>query len=244
MKGLSLIEPWASLMVLGHKLIETRKWAPRQYKGAVAIHASLSKECTKPAYVADLCARAGLGPIFAPDYAWPYGKIVAAGELVSCVRTEEINVLTPQERALGDYTPGRRAWGFRDFWRLPEPIHCRGARSLWDVPPEVEAEITAQKARLAAVAAPQNGNGHAVPPLLFEPSPPADILDRAKQWAAENGLRGDLTADWATVRYPIEGHGFVVTLRERTGEQRIATARFDQAGNPQMWTLDGTGGKA
>ena len=239
MKGLSLCEPWASFMALSFKKIETRSWSTR-YVGVVALQASRSKECIKPEYVADLCARAGLGAVFAPDYAWPLGKVVAVGELIACLKTEEVPALAPQERALGNYEPGRYAFGFRDVWRLPEPIPCRGALSLWEVPPEVEHEIAAQKARLAAAAALENGNGH-TPPLLFEPRPPDDLLDRARRWAAENGLVGDLNAEWALVRYPVEGHGFVVTLQERTGAQRTATARFDQAGNPTMWTLDTKG---
>ena len=41
MKTLSLIQPWASLIALGEKRIETRSWGTR-YRGPLAIHASLS----------------------------------------------------------------------------------------------------------------------------------------------------------------------------------------------------------
>jgi hypothetical protein len=234
------MEPWASLMARGHKRVETRSWSTR-YVGLVAIQASRSKECVKPEYVADLCTRAGLPAIFAPDHAWPLGKLVAVGELVACARTEEA-VVTPQERALGDYSAKRFAFAFRDVWRLPEPIPCRGALSLWEVPPEVEREIAAQKARLAVAAAPVNGNGHAVP----EPPPPepqAILLD-AIEWAKECGLRGSIHADGPTrVDFPQRGHGYWVQLRERTGQQQMGTARFTADGRRAMWTLDGKGGQ-
>ena len=39
MKALTLTQPWASLVALGHKQIETRSWATR-YRGPLAIHAA------------------------------------------------------------------------------------------------------------------------------------------------------------------------------------------------------------
>ena len=41
-KVLSLIQPWASLAVLGHKKIETRSWNTK-YRGELFIHASSKK---------------------------------------------------------------------------------------------------------------------------------------------------------------------------------------------------------
>jgi hypothetical protein len=40
---LSLLQPWASLLVFGEKMIETRSWKT-SYRGPVAIHASLSEK--------------------------------------------------------------------------------------------------------------------------------------------------------------------------------------------------------
>ena len=39
MKALSIIQPWAELIVLGHKDIENRTW-PTKVRGRVAVHAS------------------------------------------------------------------------------------------------------------------------------------------------------------------------------------------------------------
>jgi hypothetical protein len=41
MKALTLYQPWASLVALGHKTVETRKWATT-YRGPLAIHAGIS----------------------------------------------------------------------------------------------------------------------------------------------------------------------------------------------------------
>ena len=39
MKALTLWQPWASLVALGHKRIETRCWSTK-YRGDLAIHAA------------------------------------------------------------------------------------------------------------------------------------------------------------------------------------------------------------
>jgi hypothetical protein len=41
-------------------------------------------------------------------------------------------MLSPSEKAFGDYTPGRYAWLLADVRRLPEPIPARGALGLWE----------------------------------------------------------------------------------------------------------------
>jgi hypothetical protein len=38
MKGLTLTQPWATLVAIGAKRIETRSW-PTRYRGLLAIHA-------------------------------------------------------------------------------------------------------------------------------------------------------------------------------------------------------------
>lgn len=42
MKVLSIQQPWASLIVQGHKRIETRSWNTK-YRGDILIHASIGK---------------------------------------------------------------------------------------------------------------------------------------------------------------------------------------------------------
>ena len=42
MKAISLLQPWASLVVMGAKTIETRGWGTK-YRGPILIHASKGK---------------------------------------------------------------------------------------------------------------------------------------------------------------------------------------------------------
>ena len=64
----------------------------------------------------------------------PRGAIVATGELVDCIRItpEFVATLSPDELALGDYTPGRYAWKLANVKRLPEPIPAKGKQGLWN----------------------------------------------------------------------------------------------------------------
>jgi hypothetical protein len=156
MKAISLWQPWATLITIGAKRIETRSWATR-YRGPLAIHAA--KRWT--GRQASLC---GHGVFFEvlhtlPGYApnrlgnaiqywrpvFQFGYVVATCRLIACVRTEEIlhnnlwvacvspTKLPPYEQEFGDYTPRRWAW-ILDVVRPLPPITFRGGRGLFNVP--------------------------------------------------------------------------------------------------------------
>lgn len=154
MKALSLIQPWATLVTIRAKRMETRSWST-SYRGRIAVHASKGF----PIDCRELCGewpfdealtRAGIN-------AWPRlprGAIIATCELIACVPTRGIEQrrgelwtrypFSDRERAFGDFTPGRWAWLLADVQALAEPIPCRGALGLWDVPVDIEACIAQQ----------------------------------------------------------------------------------------------------
>lgn len=112
MKVLSLLQPWATLLVRGDKLVETRSW-PTKYRGPVFIHASgaLNKRYKDSEFTP---AMQSLEPVFKdfikPDKL-PFGRIIGMVEIVTNVRTEELKpILTDQEIAFGDYSTGQWAW--------------------------------------------------------------------------------------------------------------------------------------
>lgn len=131
MKALSLLQPWASLVVLGHKKIETRGWAT-DYRGLLLIHASSGK---KGALVAQL-------PVisqYIPDFkALPFGAIIGEARLVDVVRLGEDNDaaalsgITLEEGAFGTYTAGRWGWVLEDAVAYDEPIPAKGRLGLWE----------------------------------------------------------------------------------------------------------------
>lgn len=145
MKIISLWEPWMTFMLRGWKKWETRSWAP-SYRGPMALHAAKTTKCLDDAEL--MLTAAGIkGSIFDPDPPgfpqekkdWPLGCIVAVAVLKDCIPTEKANP-SPQERALGDYSPERFAWIFENF-RPVKALPFRGMQGLKPLPAEVEAKL-------------------------------------------------------------------------------------------------------
>ena len=90
-KALSLWQPHADLIALGHKTIETRSW-PTRYRGQLLICAAktwniqvrTSIDCYKDAAICqeNLAVQDALLP---PDYTPRLGEAVALGELIDCI---------------------------------------------------------------------------------------------------------------------------------------------------------------
>jgi len=149
-KVLTLTQPWATLIAIGAKQIETRSWST-PYRGPLAIHAAKGYPTWARGVRFDepfLSApwRAGIKP----DMPLPTGAIVAVCTLVDCVPTRQswkdddsawLRTLYPgggwdvppdePERSFGDYAPGRFAWLLADVQELRAPIPARGALGLW-----------------------------------------------------------------------------------------------------------------
>jgi activating signal cointegrator 1 len=159
MKVLTLWEPWATLMAMGAKKIETRHWSDN-YRGPVAIHsakgglsqAELFEQCCVPWFLNVLkddakILKAAMSPRQVRD-AFPCGHIIAVGTLVDCLPVESLVCLpgvfedypkldTQQERAFGNYESGRWGFVFENVKRLPAPIPFKSRQGkLLEVDPK------------------------------------------------------------------------------------------------------------
>lgn len=157
MKALTLTQPWATLVAIGAKRIETRSWST-SYRGDLLIHAGaglgpvggkkgLVMQCARKHFLPALDAimpehLRGIGSPALIAERLPLGAIIAVCRLHHCCPTEHIasdwwrknnlsHCLTDQEHAFGDYSPGRYAWLLADIRALPEPVPCKGALGLW-----------------------------------------------------------------------------------------------------------------
>lgn len=135
MKILSLWEPWATLMAIGAKRIETRSWRT-EYRGWLAIHAAKAGMPDAEAIrTNDKAFRLALaGESFAP------GCIVALVWLERCYPTKHC-APPRQEEAFGNFGPNRYAWVTSSLHRLQRPLPFRGAQGLRTLPIAIERRV-------------------------------------------------------------------------------------------------------
>lgn len=142
MRCITLMQPWATLVALGAKKIETRSWRT-PYRGPLAIHAAKSF----PKWAREICLEPDFAVELGPD-TLPLGTIVATCRLVACIPTRELQenrviqvdpvarcpdfYLDETERRFGDYAPGRWAWLLADVEPEPAPVPAKGALGLWE----------------------------------------------------------------------------------------------------------------
>lgn len=148
MKALTIWQPWATLIALGEKCIETRSWSTT-YRGPLAIHAGTHWSDFQ-GYTAlwgnhfrDVLARHRVIP--SQKYGMvpmdlPLGVVVATCTLVQCEEINQalIDSLSEQETAFGNYTLGRYAWVLEGIQKLHHPIPARGLQRLWNWEPIAE----------------------------------------------------------------------------------------------------------
>ena len=148
MKVLSILQPWASLVVLGHKKIETRSWNTK-YRGELLIHASAMKIRLQDGMypLIDHMERIG----FMENYSeLPYGAIIGKAILIDVVPSEGFYLFASngisnieQEQAFGDYSPNRFLWILHNPVLFDEPIPCKGELGIWNF--DVDHEIKRQE---------------------------------------------------------------------------------------------------
>ena len=133
MKAISLWEPWASLVAIEAKKIETRSWQT-SHRGLIAIHAARHYSMKTAAFAnSEPC----LSIFRREKVEWgkfSFGCIIAVCELTDVFPLIERAAtfrLSEQERAFGDYSPGRFAWLLKNTRRLRDPIPYRGRQGLF-----------------------------------------------------------------------------------------------------------------
>ena len=131
MKALTIKQPWAHLITIGRKTIETRTWYS-SYRGPLAIHAGRSGDWMAMGFLAS--HRPDLVPT--DDYA--KGVITATADMVDCRP-----LATADEEAAVCECDGLQGFVLENIRRLDEPIPTRGQLGLWDVPPDVVERLLA-----------------------------------------------------------------------------------------------------
>ena len=144
MKALSIWQPYASLIAIKAKQYETRSWATK-YRGLLAIHAAAKS----PAAVYKILnydvvreIEKALAPLGSTTEnidrlrakCLPLGKVIAIANLTDCIEiTPEFAAsVSAEERAFGDWAPGRYAWKFENVSPLPFFVQAKGQQGIWN----------------------------------------------------------------------------------------------------------------
>lgn len=135
MKAFTTYQPYAFAIAVGLKGYETRT-RRTHIRGRVAVHAGKKRIDAQEVYMNAMVAARG------NEHAYhlcrkhrkeEYGAVIGTVEIIDCVPVEEIiDKLTPLERALGDYSPGRFAWVLQNPVMFATPIPARGQQGWWN----------------------------------------------------------------------------------------------------------------
>lgn len=133
MLGISLWEPWTTLVMIGAKRFETRGWSTK-YRGPILIHASKRDQELKAA-LNQAPYRSVLYEVgFSKPEHFKLGCALGIVDLVEIYPTEEVRgTISQQERAFGDYSDKRFAWQLENIRRFEEAIPMKGMQKLFEV---------------------------------------------------------------------------------------------------------------
>lgn len=146
MKTLSLTQPWAMLVGIGAKRIETRSWST-SYRGPLAIHASKRFPKYARDFTLDPDCYATMQTMGYKARCWtpriPLGAVVATCNLIACVPMKmgepeplgSYSYLLRDNRLelmFGNYANGRWAWILSDVKCFERPIPAKGSLGLWN----------------------------------------------------------------------------------------------------------------
>lgn len=126
MRAITLEQPFASLVSIGAKTIETRSWSTA-YRGPLAIHSAKTFIPVTDSYCRSLLILAGLD-----CEQLPLGKIIVIARLAGCKKVIAPEIPCYPQLAFSNFTPGRYALELADIKPLPKPVPADGGQGLWD----------------------------------------------------------------------------------------------------------------
>jgi hypothetical protein len=131
-KVITLHQPWASLVAMGIKKVETRSWKTG-YRGELLIHASQS--ITKEGLALSRHPKVKLD-----FYHLPVGQIIGSVKLdnvvksadwLFCAKVSKAHKEAKRESLLGDLSGNRFAWDLTNPVLFKQPVPARGFQKLW-----------------------------------------------------------------------------------------------------------------
>lgn len=126
MRALTVLQPWAGLILLDEKRVETRSWYTK-IRGTVAIHAGLDTKWLRK--FSDLSEHWACTAT---------GFILGTVEIVDCILLDHIaeseyrGLANEKERKVGDWSSGRYGFILQNPILFDEPIPAKGKQGWWN----------------------------------------------------------------------------------------------------------------
>lgn len=145
MKALTILQPWSTAIAVGLKQYETRS-RRTNYRGSLAIHAGVLGDEDSFWGLIDagipLLDHINHSPWSAAGITvqdLPHGAVLAVADLTDCLLMDDalISSISPQERAMGHWEPGRYAYRLDNVRPLTVPVPARGYQGFWEWSPDV-----------------------------------------------------------------------------------------------------------
>ena len=123
MKALTIKQPWASLIINGHKTYELRSWKTT-YRGKILIHTSKQEEKKEIKRFEN----------YNLDYI--NSAIIGEAEITDCIKIDEafyekLNKLNKEIYKIDNYE-NLYAWKLENIKKYEVPIYTKGKLGLWN----------------------------------------------------------------------------------------------------------------
>ncbi len=130
---ISLWQPWASLMAVGVKTVETRGWYT-EVRGEIYIHAAKTRHGITESDFTPGQESAMEKALGMPRARWgtdlPFGSLIAVGDLAEVLSGPAALARFPEQEPFGGFDADR--WGHvYENLRAIGPIPCRGAQGFF-----------------------------------------------------------------------------------------------------------------
>ena len=140
MRALTLHQPWATLIALGIKTIETRSWPPPSglLGQTIAIHAGRKLQPNPGPQIETILRqthgdhwrrRLPAGAVVVTATIRDACQIAGPAAATGCFVTHGRHIVATDP--YGDFSAGRWLWFLSDIKALPEPIPATGRQRLW-----------------------------------------------------------------------------------------------------------------
>ena len=142
MKAITIHQPWATLIALGEKEFETRKWRTN-YRGPLAIHAGKKVDrdacaaypyrevLAKHGYTADTLPTGAIVATCSLTDCLGIGKLIGGLRAMAGAGVEWISSGS-NEYHFGHYEQGRYAFKIANVTPLTEPFPAKGQQRFWN----------------------------------------------------------------------------------------------------------------